>query len=203
MKGALKWAETYKGLSWMKDAYVWANKLGLRPEELSPVPEDGMYELALKAIEENVPRGSTVLDAGAGTLDLAHELAKRGYRVIAVEINPKMLEIGRVYYPFASDVIVVRADFRKLWAKFDAVIMLNMSWQSPLPEAWADKIVITDAWWNGMERRLLVIKNCEVVKVYEQRTYFSPENSTTSQPSGTSFTSLSGTGCTSATRLSS
>jgi len=166
MKGVERWPKLYPGLSWMKDAYAWASKLGLRPEELSPVPEDGLYEVALKAVEEHVPKGSTVLDAGAGTLDFSVELVKRGYRVIAVEINPRMLEAGKVHYPFPGDLIVVRANFLKFYARYDAVVLLNASWFSPLPKPWLRKVVITDAWWNGIAERVLVLKGGEVVDEY-------------------------------------
>ena len=166
MKGVELWQRAYPGLSWMKDAYALANKLGLRPEDLSPVPEDGLYDLALRAVEEHVPRGSTVLDAGAGTLDFSVELAKRGYRVVAVEINPRMLQIGKVHEPFPGDLIIVRANFLKFWARYDAVVMLNSSWTSPLPVEWEDKTVITDAWWNGLSGRVLVIKEGKLVQQY-------------------------------------
>jgi len=166
MRGIELWRKVYPALSWMKDAYAMASKLGLRPEDLSPVPEDGMYGVALRAVEENVPKGSTILDAGAGTLDFSVALAKRGYRVIAVEINMRMLEIGNVHKPFPADLIVVRSNFLRFSARYDAVVLLNTSWTQPLPKEWNDKIVITDAWWNGLKGLLLVIRRGEVVKRY-------------------------------------
>jgi hypothetical protein len=90
--------------------------------------------------------------------------------VIAVEINPRMIEIARVYLPPNGLMTIVRGDFTRLWARVRAIVMLNASWSEDLPEWWGDKLVITDAWWNGLEKRIVIINKGKVVDVvgYEE-----------------------------------
>ncbi len=164
MPGVELWMKTYKN-KWFKDAYAWASKLGLRPQSLSPIPEDGLWELALSVVQSYVPRGSWILDAGSGTADFSYLLSTKGYKVIAVEINPRMIEIARVYLPPSGLMTVVRGDFTKMWMRVKAIVMLNASWSEELPEWWEDKLVITDAWWNGLDKRILVINKGKVVNV--------------------------------------
>lgn len=177
MKGAELWELYYKD-KWMKDAYALANKLNLRPEDLSPVPEDGMYSLALETVKRFLPKGTKVLDAGAGTLDFAIMLAREGYKVIAVEINPRMLELGLKAYPnLHPNLSVVRANFLKFEARYEAVVMLNASWLEPLPEEWMDKLVITDAWWHGLKGELLVFFKGQLIEIVRSRKSLLPSSS--------------------------
>jgi SAM-dependent methyltransferase len=167
MKGVELWERTYKD-KWFKEAIAWSNKLGLSPQSLSPIPEDGLYHFVIEIVKRHVPRGAKVLDAGAGTLDFSVLLAEEGYKVIAVEINDKMLELSKVHRPLPAGVIPVRSDFRSLHIRFDAVVMLNSSWVDEIPKNWCDKVIITDAWWNGLKGRVTVMKDCRVVSVYEK-----------------------------------
>ncbi len=177
MKGVKLWELYYKD-KWMKDAYALANKLNLRPEDVSPVPEDGMYSLALETVKRFLPKGAKVLDAGAGTLDFSLMLAKEGYKVIAVEINPRMLEIGLKAHPnLHPNLSVVRANFLKFEARYDAVVMLNTSWLEPLPRRWADKLVITDAWWHGLRGELLVFFKGQLIEIVRSHKSHLPSSS--------------------------
>ena len=181
MKGAELWERVYKD-KWMKDAYALSQKLGLRPESLSPVPEDGMYSMALETLKKYLKKG-VVLDAGAGTLDFSMMLAMEGYKVIAVEINERMIELGlRAYPSLHPNLSVVRADFRKFHARYEAVVMLNASWVDPLPEAWKDKILITDCCWHGLRGELLVFIDGRLVEIVRSHKN-SPPSSSRSVPS--------------------
>ena len=71
---------------------------------------------AVDLLLQDAPPSGTFLDACAGTLDLAHELAKRpGFagRVIAADFTPEMLERGRhktgslALFPAAGDTLAL------------------------------------------------------------------------------------------------
>lgn len=64
--------------------------------------------------------GSSVLDAGCGTARLGAELARRGHRVTAVDLDPVFVEAAREH----TDLTVHRADLTEfdLGETFDAVV---------------------------------------------------------------------------------
>ncbi|AYJ50670.1 class I SAM-dependent methyltransferase [Rhodococcus sp. P1Y] len=64
--------------------------------------------------------GSTVLDAGCGTARLGAELARRGHRVTAVDLDPVFVEAARAH----TQITVHQADLTglDLGERFDAVI---------------------------------------------------------------------------------
>jgi len=51
-------------------------------------------DIALAYLLERLPEGGRILDAGCGTGPLSLELAKRGYRVLGVDISEKMLALA-------------------------------------------------------------------------------------------------------------
>ncbi len=161
------WLETY-GKRWFPEAYALATKLDLKVKEVLPIPEDGIYDLALKAVKKYVPKGSRILDAGAGMLTFSHILSNEGYEVIAVEINENILSFGLSLLGKGNINIIV-GDFRKIRENFDAVVLLNTTWESPLPLQWYDKIVITDAYGLGYVKSVAVILRGEVVEVFGKK----------------------------------
>ncbi|RYG75598.1 class I SAM-dependent methyltransferase [bacterium] len=42
-----------------------------------------------------LPRGASLLDVGCGTGRHARELSRRGYRVVGIDLSPKMIEVAR------------------------------------------------------------------------------------------------------------
>ena len=68
----------------LADVYDW-----LVPETL--LEPDGAVA-AFESVLERIPSGGRVLDCAAGTGRLAVGLALRGYRVVAVDISPSMVE---------------------------------------------------------------------------------------------------------------
>ncbi|MGA9871419.1 MAG: class I SAM-dependent methyltransferase [Rhodococcus sp. (in: high G+C Gram-positive bacteria)] len=64
--------------------------------------------------------GSAVLDAGCGTARLGAELAHRGHRVTAVDLDPVFVDVARAH----TDLTVHRADLTEfdLGEQFDAVV---------------------------------------------------------------------------------
>lgn len=64
--------------------------------------------------------GSTVLDAGCGTARLGAELARRGHRVTAVDLDPVFVEAAREH----TEITVHQADLTELdlRERFDAVV---------------------------------------------------------------------------------
>ena len=155
------WLKAY-GKRWFAEAYALSTKLDLKVKEVLPIPEDGIYEVALNAMKEFVPQGSRVLDAGAGMLAFSHILANEGYEVIAVEINENVLSFGLSLLG-RNGINVIVGDFRKIKPKFDAVVLLNTTWESPLPASWFDKVVITSAFGVGYQKGVIVVYKGEIL----------------------------------------
>jgi SAM-dependent methyltransferase len=67
--------------------------------EWSRLFQDGYHQLeylvTMHFLEEYLPKQGLVLDAGGGTGRYAIELAKKGYRVVLLDLSPKCLEIAR------------------------------------------------------------------------------------------------------------
>ena len=74
-----------------------------------------------RAVDAMLPRGARVLDAGCGTGRLGAELARRGHRVTAVDLDPVLVAAAREY----PDLTVFEADLATLAVpgeRFDAVV---------------------------------------------------------------------------------
>ncbi|MGF7121222.1 class I SAM-dependent methyltransferase [Rhodococcus sp. AG1013] len=74
-----------------------------------------------RAVDAMLPRGSRVLDAGCGTGRLGAELARRGHRVTAVDLDPILVAEARKH----SELTVHEADLATLdlpGERFDAVV---------------------------------------------------------------------------------
>ncbi len=56
---------------------------------------DWAYAVAAEAVEAVAPRGSKLLEIGAGAGKLAGILERRGYRVVGVDVSPAMLRRAR------------------------------------------------------------------------------------------------------------
>ncbi|ORI17111.1 SAM-dependent methyltransferase [Rhodococcus sp. 1163] len=74
-----------------------------------------------RMIDALLAPGSSVLDAGCGTARLGAELARRGHRVTAVDLDPVFVEAAREH----TDLTVHQADLTELdlGETFDAVVV--------------------------------------------------------------------------------
>lgn len=74
-----------------------------------------------RLVDALVPRNAAVLDAGCGTGRVGAELARRGHRVSAVDLDPVLIEHARTN----PDLDVQRDDLAtvRLAATFDAVVL--------------------------------------------------------------------------------
>lgn len=64
----------------------------------------------------------TVLEVGCGTGSLTSALAEQAYRVVAVEIDPKLAEIARSQLAGASNVRLIEADVLSRKGAFDPAV---------------------------------------------------------------------------------
>lgn len=74
-----------------------------------------------RTVDAMLPRGARVLDAGCGTGRLGAELARRGHRVTAVDLDPVLVAAAREH----PDLTVHEADLATLdlpGERFDAVV---------------------------------------------------------------------------------
>jgi 2-polyprenyl-3-methyl-5-hydroxy-6-metoxy-1,4-benzoquinol methylase len=73
-----------------------------------------------RMVDALIAPGSTVLDAGCGTARLGAELARRGHRVTAVDLDPVFVEVARRN----TDLAVHQADLTTLdlGQQFDVVV---------------------------------------------------------------------------------
>jgi 2-polyprenyl-3-methyl-5-hydroxy-6-metoxy-1,4-benzoquinol methylase len=94
-----------------------------------------------------VPLRSRVLEIGCGTGALARELAaKRGAKVTAIDLSPRMIDVARVRTPASLGIEYCVADFLALSPSgFDVVIAVNTLHHVPLADAaarMADAVVV-------------------------------------------------------------
>lgn len=75
---------------------------GRRLDATGPVPADPLVELALGAR----PNAKTALVLGLGTGKTASDLAARGLKVLAVEVEPGVVELAKKWFDFRGDVVV-------------------------------------------------------------------------------------------------
>ncbi|MEY2437455.1 MAG: hypothetical protein QOF97_2291 [Acidimicrobiaceae bacterium] len=91
-----------------------------RFEALARAGHDVHGEVAF--IERLEPRPASVLDAGCGTGRVAIELARRGFEVVGVDVDPSMLGVARAKGPeidwHEQDLATL-----DLGRRFDAVVM--------------------------------------------------------------------------------
>ena len=69
-------------------------------------------------VESLVPAGGSVLDAGCGTGRVAIELARRGYDVVGIDLDPAMLDSARSKAP---DLTWIEGDLASTAVTDDAV----------------------------------------------------------------------------------
>lgn len=98
----------------------------------SPAAE--RLEPACRRLVSEVPLRARVLEIGCGTGLLARELAtKRGARVTAIDLSPRMIDVARVRTPASLGVEYCVADFLSLSpCGFDVVIATNALDRMPL-----------------------------------------------------------------------
>ena len=74
-------------------------------------------------VADAVPPGSRVLDAGCGTGRVAIELARRGYDVVGVDLDPSMLSVARDTAPALRWVEADLATAEPPDGPYDAVVL--------------------------------------------------------------------------------
>jgi SAM-dependent methyltransferase len=90
---------------------------------------DDLAELA------RLPTGGRILEIGPGTGQATRSLAERGYRVVAVELGPRLAALARRNLARFDSVEVVHADF-ETWepdaAEFDGILSFTaFHWLDP------------------------------------------------------------------------
>jgi 2-polyprenyl-3-methyl-5-hydroxy-6-metoxy-1,4-benzoquinol methylase len=93
-------------------------------------------EPAAQHLVAAVPLRARVLEIGCGTGKLARELAaKRGARVTAIDVSPRMIDVARVRTKGSLGIEYCVADFLTLSPRgFDIVISANTLHHMPLTE---------------------------------------------------------------------
>jgi 2-polyprenyl-3-methyl-5-hydroxy-6-metoxy-1,4-benzoquinol methylase len=94
-------------------------------------------EPSVQRLVAQIPLRSRVLEVGCGTGALARVLAtRRGAKVTAIDLSPRMIDIARVRTPALLGVEYHVADFLSLEPRgFDVVIATNTLHHLPLEEA--------------------------------------------------------------------
>ena len=124
--------------------------------------EADVWEQALALAVSHVPKGSTVLDLGAGTGACALVMARLGHRVTAVDIAPAMLEhLKRRAEAEELSIKTLTADvetFTMPCSSVDLVTMRNLLWTLPRPELLLQNVrktlrpggvlMIADGFWD-------------------------------------------------------
>jgi 2-polyprenyl-3-methyl-5-hydroxy-6-metoxy-1,4-benzoquinol methylase len=98
--------------------------------------QDRGIDPSAQRLVAHVPLRSRVLEIGCGTGALARELAtRRGARVTAIDLSPRMIDVARVRTPASLGVEYHVADFLTLSPSgFDVVIAANTLHHLPLEE---------------------------------------------------------------------
>ncbi len=117
---------------WDEDAAVYDSSPGHSPRRPQ---EQAAWSGALRRLLPDPP--ARVLDAGAGTGFVSLLLARQGYRVTAMDLSPRMLEVLRGKAArLGLDVQAVEADAASPPAgPFDAVVERHLIWTLPDPGA--------------------------------------------------------------------
>ena len=93
---------------------------------LNPLNPDYIHNLHLLSYSHH-PNAKTALQLGLGAGLLPTELARRGVKVTAVEIEPRMVELAREYFGLPPSVEVVIADARTFLrndpSKYDLIFL--------------------------------------------------------------------------------
>src|SRR5688572_1903322 len=74
-------------------------------------------------VADLVRPGARVLDAGCGTGRVAIELARRGYDVVGVDVDPSMLDVARKTAPALHWVLADLAEVDPPEPAYDAVVL--------------------------------------------------------------------------------
>ncbi len=88
---------------------------------------DRMREVMLSRLPADLT-GARVLDAGCGAGQMAQELARRGARVLAVDISPSLLDVAEARLPTElADMVQFRHGdmLSEEWGRFDHVIAMD------------------------------------------------------------------------------
>jgi SAM-dependent methyltransferase len=139
---------------WDEDAAVYDSSPGHYPRRPH---EQAAWSGALRRLLPDPP--ARVLDAGAGTGFLSLLLARQGYRVTAMDLSSRMLEVLRGKAArLGLDVQTVQADAVSPPAgPFDAVVERHLIWTLPDPgaalAAWrraapAGRLVLVEGTWG-------------------------------------------------------
>jgi 2-polyprenyl-3-methyl-5-hydroxy-6-metoxy-1,4-benzoquinol methylase len=106
--------------------------------DLTEDERDALEPAASRLIAE-VPLRSRVLEIGCGAGAFARELAtKRGARVTAIDLSPRMIDVARVRTPDSFGIEYRVADFMALSPRgFDVVVAVNTLHHLPLADAGA------------------------------------------------------------------
>jgi len=106
------------------------------------VHRGGLVDEVVAALERHgAQRGGIVLDAGCGTGEVAIACARRGYRVVAADFAPGMIEgaTRRVAEAPGLPVVVQVADLGRAWpwpaASFDHALAISVLQALPDPAA--------------------------------------------------------------------
>lgn len=104
-----------------------------------PANDVDRLEPAASRLVAEVPLRSRVLEIGCGAGALARTLAaKRGARVTAIDLSPRMIDVARVRTPDSLGIEYRVADFMALSPRgFDVVIAVNALHHLPLADAGA------------------------------------------------------------------
>lgn len=102
----------------------------------APAPVERLEPVVQRLVAE-VPLGARVLEVGCGTGLLARELAtKRGARITAIDVSPRMLDVARVRTAASLGIEYRVADFMELSPRgFDVVIAANVLHRLPVVDA--------------------------------------------------------------------
>ena len=124
----------------------------MRGGEIFFVPDRRWYPEAFRLI----PRGSVVLDAGAGDLRFSLAIATKAKRVYAVEINPKVLgpALDVIGYDLPPGVIPICADVFE-WSvpeEVNCIVCLMIHRQHTFPVSWRTRKII-HAEFKGLKVR--------------------------------------------------
>lgn len=140
----------------------WHERAAAFDEIASHRREAAAWERILTLATSGIPKGSRVLDLGAGTGACALPMARLGHRVTAVDLAPAMIEQLEAHALRESlEISTVCADVDDLPmhdASLDLVTMRNVLWTVPAPERLLSRVsrslrpggilLIADGFWD-------------------------------------------------------
>ncbi|MCC9146797.1 MULTISPECIES: class I SAM-dependent methyltransferase [unclassified Arthrobacter] len=79
-----------------------------------------------RLIDAMLPRGARILDAGCGPGRVGGELARRGHRVVGVDVDPELIEAARQDFPdlqwFVGDLAELDLPAEGITEPFDLIV---------------------------------------------------------------------------------